>query len=84
MDYGLLVNANKGQILGTAFGDMLKNEKKVAVVDGANDLDLFNLVDWKIAFNAQKVIRQWADVAIDEKDLRLVPEVIAESPLLRE
>lgn len=77
--YGLLVSSNKAQILSTAFGDMLKADKKVAVVDGANDLDLFNLVDLKIAFNAQEIVKQWADVVVDEKDLSQIPKVVAES-----
>jgi len=77
--YGLLVSSNKAQILSTAFGDMLKDDKKVAVVDGANDLDLFNLVDLKIAFNAQDIVKQWADVVVDEKDLNQIPKVVAEN-----
>ncbi len=77
--YGLLVSSNKAQILSTAFGDMLKDDKKVAVVDGANDLDLFNLVDLKIAFNAQEIVKQWADVVVDEKDLGEIPKVVAEN-----
>lgn len=74
--YGLLVNANKAQILGTAFGDMLFSSRKAAVVDGANDLDLFGLADLKIAFNAQPVVRSRADLVIDRKDLSLVAEAI--------
>ncbi len=77
--YGLLVSSNKAQILSTAFGDMLSDDKKVAVVDGANDLDLFNLVDLKIAFNAQEIVKQWADVVVDEKDLSVIPKVVAEN-----
>jgi len=80
--YGLLVNANKRQILDTAFGDMLKGTKKVAVVDGANDLDLFDLVDLKIAFNAQKVVRERADILIEEKNLgRVVKAIGSDSSL---
>ena len=41
--YGLLVNANKAQILQTAFGDLFRGMRKMAVVDGANDIDLFDL-----------------------------------------
>jgi len=74
--YGLLVNANKAQILDTAFGDMLTGMKKVAVVDGANDLDLFDLVDLKIAFNAQRVVKDAADIVIEDKDLRRTVKAI--------
>lgn len=70
--YGLLVNANKTQIITTAFGGMLDSSKKVAVVDGANDLELFNIADLKVAFNAQPLVRKRADLSIEEKDLRLI------------
>jgi phosphoserine phosphatase len=76
MGYGLLVNANKGKILENAFGEMLQKNEMVAVVDGANDLDLFDLVDLKIAFNAQPIVKELADVVIEEKDLRAVPRAI--------
>ena len=77
--YGLLVSSNKAQILSTAFGDLLKDDKKAAVVDGANDLDLFNLVDLKIAFNAQDIVKRRADIVVDEKDLSEIPKVVAEN-----
>lgn len=76
--YGLLVNSNKTQILRTAFDDLLDREPKVAVVDGANDLDLFKIADLKIAFNAQPIVRERADVVVDRKDLREVARVIKE------
>ena len=74
--YGLLVNANKATILNTAFGEMLNSGKKVAVVDGANDVDLFGLADLKVAFNAQRAVKDKADVRIDEKDLRGLPGLV--------
>ena len=58
---------------------MLKDDKKVAVVDGANDLDLFNLVDLKIAFNVQEIVRQRADVVVDGKDLSEILKIVAEN-----
>lgn len=76
--YGLLVNTNKTQILRTAFGEILEREFKVAVVDGANDLDLFNIADLKIAFNAQPIVKERADVVVEKKDLREVSKVIRE------
>ncbi len=76
--YGLLVNANKTQIMTTAFGGMLDTSKKVAVVDGANDLELFNIADLKVAFNAQRVVTKRADVTVPEKDLRAIPELVRE------
>ncbi len=73
--YGLLVNANKAQILRTAFGDMFRGMRKMAVVDGANDLDLFDLADHKVAFNAQEIVRRRADSAVGVKDLRPIAEI---------
>ncbi len=50
------------------------NKRVVAVVDGANDLKLFEIAKLRIAFNAQPVVKESADVVIDEKDLTsLIP-----------
>ena len=81
--YGLLVNANKAQILKTAFGDMFDGMRKMAVVDGANDVDLFDLVDLKVAFNAQEIVRRRADVKVQEKNLHPIVD-LAKSELERE
>jgi phosphoserine phosphatase len=74
--YGLLVSSNKGQILRTAFGDMFSGMRKMAVVDGANDVDLFDLVDVKVAFNAQEVVKKRADVQVNVKDLRGIIDLV--------
>lgn len=47
-----------------------KRENIAAVVDGANDMKLFHLAGLKIAFNAQPIVKQHADVVVDTKDLR--------------
>jgi phosphoserine phosphatase len=73
--YGLLVTANKAQILRTAFGDMFSSMRKMAVVDGANDMDLFDFVDMKVAFNAQEIVRKHADAKLDAKNLRPIVEL---------
>lgn len=55
------------------------NEKKediVTVVDGANDLKLFNIAGLRVAFNAQELVKEKADVVIEEKDLTLLLGVI--------
>jgi len=46
-----------------------KKEDIVCVVDGANDLKLFNIAGLRVAFNAQDVVKEKADVVIEEKDL---------------
>ncbi len=40
-----------------------------AVVDGANDLTLFNIAKTRIAFNAAPIVELKADISIREKDL---------------
>jgi len=48
------------------------NEKKediVAVVDGANDVKLFDITGFGIAFRAQDLVKDLATITLDEKDL---------------
>ncbi|MFQ5920914.1 MAG: phosphoserine phosphatase SerB [Nitrososphaerales archaeon] len=69
----IMVNSNKVNAIAKIIKQW--NEKKediVAVVDGANDLHLFDIAGLKIAFNAQDVVKERADVIIDEKDHRLL------------
>ena len=55
------------------------NEKKediVAVVDGANDLKLFDITGFGIAFRAQDLVKDLATVTLDEKDLSKIVGLI--------
>ena len=48
------------------------NEKKeniITVVDGANDVKLFDITGFGIAFRAQDLVKDLATVTLDEKDL---------------
>ena len=48
------------------------NEKKddiVVVVDGANDIKLFDICGLGVAFRAQDVVKDLATVTLEEKDL---------------
>jgi phosphoserine phosphatase len=54
----------------------ISKDDTVAVVDGANDLTLFDIAGLKVAFNAQSIVKERADVIIDEKDLRLLIDVV--------
>lgn len=49
----------------------------VVIADGANNLKLFEYADKKVAFNAQPIVKEHADVVIESKDLRDVLEVIS-------
>jgi len=50
----------------------------VVVVDGANDLKLFNLSSFTVGFCAVDVVRDKADIVIDKKDLSLLIPIIKE------
>lgn len=51
--------------------------RTVAVGDGANDLDMMREAHLGIAFCAKPIVQQQADVAINERDLRLVLPLMA-------
>ncbi|MCH2406536.1 MAG: phosphoserine phosphatase SerB [Candidatus Nitrosopelagicus sp.] len=46
-----------------------KKENIIAVVDGANDIKLFDITGFGIAFRAQDLVKDLATVTLDEKDL---------------
>ena len=55
------------------------NEKKediTVVVDGANDVKLFNVTGFGIAFRAQDLVKDLATVTLDEKDLSKIVGLI--------
>ena len=55
------------------------NEKKeniITVVDGANDVKLFDITGFGIAFRAQDLVKDLATVTLDEKDLSKIVSLI--------
>jgi len=55
------------------------NEKKeniITVVDGANDVKLFDITGFGIAFRAQDLVKDLATVTLDEKDLSKIIDLI--------
>ena len=51
-----------------------KKENITVVVDGANDVKLFDISDLGIAFRAQDLVKDLATVTLDDKDLtKLIP-----------
>ncbi|MGI0063719.1 MAG: phosphoserine phosphatase SerB [Nitrosopumilaceae archaeon] len=55
-----------------------KEKKKdiVVVVDGANDVKLFDICSLGVAFRAQDIVKDLATVTLEEKDLSLLIEII--------
>ena len=56
-------------------------DRTVAVGDGANDLDMMAAAQVGIAFCAKPTVREQADVAIDEPDLRQVLDLLGVTPV---
>jgi len=55
------------------------NEKKediTVIVDGANDVKLFDITGFGIAFRAQDLVKDLATVTLDEKDLSKIVGLI--------
>ena len=73
------VNSDKALALDEIIKRLgVKKRDTIAVIDGANDLKLFDLARLKIAFNAQEIVKRRADVVIDEKDLMKLIPIISE------
>ena len=53
-----------------------KREEIVVVVDGANDIKLFDICGLGIAFRAQDKVKDLANVILDEKDLSKILDII--------
>jgi len=53
-----------------------KNENVTVVVDGANDVKLFDISGLGIAFRAQDLVKDLATVTLDEKDLSKIIGII--------
>ena len=53
-----------------------KKENITVVVDGANDVKLFNIAGVGIAFRAPDLVRDLATVTLDEKDLSKIVGLI--------
>ena len=51
-------------------------ENTTVVVDGANDVKLFDISDLGIAFRAQDLVKDLATVTLDEKDLTKIIPII--------
>lgn len=83
---GILTGLVGGEMMfGDSKGQMLKRlqkllditeENTVAVGDGANDLSMFKYSGTKIAFCAKPILKENANIIIEEKDLRMILKYI--------
>jgi len=73
----MMFNDSKGQML-LRLQKLLDvtYEDTIAVGDGANDLSMFKYADKKVAFCAKPVVREKANIIVDEKDLSKILKVI--------
>ncbi len=78
------VDSNKASVLRPVL-DRLGEDKKniVSIVDGANDLTLFEIADLGIAFNAQEIVEERADVIIRKKDMMAIIPAVEEHFFLK-
>ena len=54
----------------------VKKEDIVVVVDGANDIKLFDICDLGIAYRAQDIVKDLATVTLEEKNLVKIIDII--------
>ena len=76
---GVIVNVDANKAKAAIIKIREWNEKKeniTVVVDGANDVKLFNIAGFGIAFRAQDLVRDLATVTLDEKDLSKIVGLI--------
>lgn len=73
----MMFNDSKGQMLLRLqkLLDVTK-ENTIAVGDGANDLSMFKYAGIRVAFCAKPIVKENADIVINEKDLRKILDYI--------
>lgn len=69
----IYVDADKSAAVRNLVNELGKSrEDMVAVIDGANDLKLLNIVGVSVAFNSSPVVEEQTDYVIKEKNLTLL------------
>ncbi len=73
----MMFNDSKGQMLRRLQTLLnVTEENTLAVGDGANDLSMFKYAQNKVAFCAKPILKEHANIIIDEKDLRFILKYI--------
>ena len=75
-----LITGGPANLTARALNDMeicfIPKEEIVVIVDGANDIKLFDISNLGIAYRAQDVVKDLATTTLDEKDLRKIIPII--------
>ena len=73
----MMFNYSKGDML-LRLQNLLdvKESETMVVGDGANDLSMFAHADTRVAFCAKPVLKEAANIVVDEKDLTLIIEKV--------
>ena len=73
----MMFNDSKGQMLERLQKILgVDKENTLVVGDGANDLSMFKYAAKRVAFCAKPILKQQANIIIDEKDLSKIIEYI--------
>ena len=76
---GPLVTGSKAEVLKEIMEmEKIKAEESAAVGDGANDVSMLEEAGLGIAFNAKPVLKEKADVVVEERDLKELLTVFKE------
>ncbi len=73
----IIVDSDKAKSARTKIQEWnVKKEDIVVVVDGANDIKLFDICGLGIAYRAQDIVKDLATVTLDEKNLGKIIDII--------
>ena len=73
----IIVDSNKAKSARIKIEEWsIKKEDIVVVVDGANDIKLFDICDLGIAYRAQDIVKDLATVTLEEKNLVKIIDII--------
>ena len=79
---GPLITQDKVDVLRQLVDDIgITLDECVAIGDGANDLEMVKNAKIGIAYNAKPILKEHADVQINEKDLRKVLDIMADEEI---
>lgn len=73
----MMFSHSKGEMLKTLQSIMgISKENTIVIGDGANDLSMFEYADTKVAFCAKQVLKNAANIIVDDKNLTVILDKI--------